>query len=547
MTKSVLRAWLKVATGLLMLSSVACASASTTKITIGGSEQFALPSIWDAGSFSLTVNGHTESIAYAQYSTAQSVASGLAVRFSLDCTSPVTAYASGTTITFTTKLSDETFEQISSMATWNTATFSHSSFDIPQSQTTTASPTPSLNLSCTPNPVPAGGSADCTAELPKGVTGVVSFSIDSQPSWSTATVDGSGWAPASTLSGLQSGNHALSASYSGDSNYNATSQVVSVQVDSGALASTSLYSYSITMPDNVTSGYQANGNIQAYTDSVNGQWGRQSGTPLQYDNLNRLIGANVTSISGATQFWCWAYDSFGNRTTEASSASSFSSCPNQIMPAANNQLPGPLYDAAGNITFDGINQYLYDGDGRICAMGTRMVTGGTMMVEYIYNADGNRVAKGNITAFSCDSSSNGFTPTNSYVLDQDGHQVTEMAIVAGQPAWMHTNVYAGGMLLATYDPQGLHFQLTDWLGSRRVQTNAFGQVEETCSNSPFGNGLNCSNPLGAPSTADDATEHHFTGKERDTESGLDYFGARYYGSSMGRFIGLPDLLNQIVC
>ncbi|MDE1155561.1 MAG: RHS repeat-associated core domain-containing protein [Acidobacteriaceae bacterium] len=27
----------------------------------------------------------------------------------------------------------------------------------------------------------------------------------------------------------------------------------------------------------------------------------------------------------------------------------------------------------------------------------------------------------------------------------------------------------------------------------------------------------------------------YTGKERDTESGLDYFGARYYGSSMGRF------------
>jgi RHS repeat-associated protein len=32
---------------------------------------------------------------------------------------------------------------------------------------------------------------------------------------------------------------------------------------------------------------------------------------------------------------------------------------------------------------------------------------------------------------------------------------------------------------------------------------------------------------------------HFTGKERDTESGLDYFGARYYGSSMGRFMS-PD-------
>ena len=30
-----------------------------------------------------------------------------------------------------------------------------------------------------------------------------------------------------------------------------------------------------------------------------------------------------------------------------------------------------------------------------------------------------------------------------------------------------------------------------------------------------------------------------TGKERDTESGNDYFGARYYASSMGRFLS-PD-------
>ncbi|QHN03179.1 RHS repeat-associated core domain-containing protein [Granulicella sp. WH15] len=34
-------------------------------------------------------------------------------------------------------------------------------------------------------------------------------------------------------------------------------------------------------------------------------------------------------------------------------------------------------------------------------------------------------------------------------------------------------------------------------------------------------------------------QSRFTGKERDTESGLDYFGARYYGSNMGRFSS-PD-------
>lgn len=32
---------------------------------------------------------------------------------------------------------------------------------------------------------------------------------------------------------------------------------------------------------------------------------------------------------------------------------------------------------------------------------------------------------------------------------------------------------------------------------------------------------------------------HFTGKERDSESELDYFGARYYSSTMGRFMS-PD-------
>src|SRR5260370_40041172 len=33
----------------------------------------------------------------------------------------------------------------------------------------------------------------------------------------------------------------------------------------------------------------------------------------------------------------------------------------------------------------------------------------------------------------------------------------------------------------------------------------------------------------------DDTRQRFTGKERDSESGLDYFGARYYGGAQGRF------------
>ena len=47
-------------------------------------------------------------------------------------------------------------------------------------------------------------------------------------------------------------------------------------------------------------------------------------------------------------------------------------------------------------------------------------------------------------------------------------------------------------------------------------------------------------PFGQELDTEPTTMHYkFTGKERDAESGLDYFGARYYGSSMGRWMS-PD-------
>jgi RHS repeat-associated protein len=95
----------------------------------------------------------------------------------------------------------------------------------------------------------------------------------------------------------------------------------------------------------------------------------------------------------------------------------------------------------------------------------------------------------------------------------------------------------GGRLLATYDAPGqaspgYHYNLTDWLGTKRMQTTSGGNQQETCISNPFGDGLSCTG--GA-----DATEQHFTGKDRDVESGLDYFYARYYSSVLGRFM-TPD-------
>jgi RHS repeat-associated protein len=121
-------------------------------------------------------------------------------------------------------------------------------------------------------------------------------------------------------------------------------------------------------------------------------------------------------------------------------------------------------------------------------------------------------------------------------VDLGGDQVTELSEQSGE-VWKHSNVFSAARLTATYDTSGLHYALADPLGTKRIQANISGQIEESCISLPFGDALNCT-PT-ALATADDATEHHFTAKERDAESGNDYFGARYYASSMGRWLS-PD-------
>jgi RHS repeat-associated protein len=207
--------------------------------------------------------------------------------------------------------------------------------------------------------------------------------------------------------------------------------------------------------------------------------------------------------------------------------------------SALNPLPADYYDqATGNITNDGVHNYIYDEEGRLCAVGNMSPSGGGAFggMQYIYDAEGRRVAKGTITQATCDRTTNGFQPTSTFVLDQAGQQVSELD---GQGKWQHTNVYLGGQLLATYDPQGLHFNITDPLSTKRVQSSATGQAELNCRSLPFGDGDPCT-----VLQAGEATEHRYTGKERDTESGLDYFGARYYGSNMGRFMSPDPFLNS---
>jgi RHS repeat-associated protein len=72
----------------------------------------------------------------------------------------------------------------------------------------------------------------------------------------------------------------------------------------------------------------------------------------------------------------------------------------------------------------------------------------------------------------------------------------------------------------------------DQIGSTRILTDGAGWPVSSSIYYPFGQE--------ASTFTDNSPNHYkFTGKERDAESGLDYFGARYYASSMGRFMS-PD-------
>jgi RHS repeat-associated protein len=161
------------------------------------------------------------------------------------------------------------------------------------------------------------------------------------------------------------------------------------------------------------------------------------------------------------------------------------------------------------------NSYSYDDENRI--VWVSLILGGT--ATYSYDADGRRIRKVAGTA------------TEEYVYDSAGHQFGTM-----QPngTMIRMELYAGARHLATYDSatNATYFIHGDWQGTERLRTNSAGASYETCSNLPFGDSQQCSGGT-------DVSPMHFTGKPRDPETNLDYFGARYYNSGMARWMS-PD-------
>jgi RHS repeat-associated protein len=172
----------------------------------------------------------------------------------------------------------------------------------------------------------------------------------------------------------------------------------------------------------------------------------------------------------------------------------------------NNQLTGYSYDAAGNMTYDGVHHYTYDAENRI----TQVDSGST--ASYVYNENGKRVRKNTGSSWT------------EYYYGPNGSVQNEY-----NGTWPVQYVYAGSQLIAEYTTSTTEFIFADHLGSTRLVTGVNQSVLDSLDYYPYG----------LQFSGASVTTHKFTGKERDTESGNDYFGARYYASAMGRFMS-PD-------
>jgi RHS repeat-associated protein len=267
-----------------------------------------------------------------------------------------------------------------------------------------------------------------------------------------------------------------------------------------------------------------NGNLQSQTITVPGLTNNQSYT---YDGVNRL----ATFTEAATVLQGYTYDTagvgYGNRWISSGTFLPYSTQTPQSNSFTNNQWsPGTnVYDNAGNQTSvflgsGGTRGFTYDAENRQIDASIP----GMSAISYAYDGDGRRVQK-----------TVGTTVTT-YVYD------------------------AAGILAAEYggpvDPIGGTSYLTaDHLGSTRLVTNSSGAPVARYDYAPFGEELTAGidgrttaqgfSTNQYPTVTPDGTDQKFTSKERDAETGLDFFGARYLSSAQGRFTS-PDPSNLSV-
>ncbi len=338
------------------------------------------------------------------------------------------------------------------------------------------------------------------------------------------------YAPQGALSSLLNG-----ANFSSTYLYNMRLQMCWIYVTTGtALPSNTLCTATETSPGNILDfqynfnlGAGDNGNVMGITNNRD----TTRSQSFSYDQLNRVGTAETNSTASTNAAHCWGesyvYDNqtnsngaWGNLTNINVASTAYNGCTQEglsMVATPQNQISGDTYDANGNLTVSGATTYSYN------ALGQLTATAGN---TYVYDGDGKRVEKATTGP-----------PLQPYKLYWYG--MGSDALDETDATGSTTNssfaeyVMFGGKRVARRDSAGnVLYYFSDHLGTSRVNVLA-GQTTP-CYDAdfyPFGGERAYTNTC--------SQNYKFTGKERDLESGNDYFGARYYPSAMGRWIS-PD-------
>ncbi len=241
----------------------------------------------------------------------------------------------------------------------------------------------------------------------------------------------------------------------------------------------------------------------------------------------------------------YSYDKFGNRKldmTQTWGTGINGSVVADIydVDKPTNRLKGMIYDAAGNLVKT--KPISPQPENRVYDAENRMITatlGATS--HYVYDGDGRRVRR--------------ILPTGEFwqVYGIDGELLAEYQWNGSTASLKKEYGYRAGQLLVVADPtepnanKRVQWLIADHLGTPRMVVDKTGSLSGVTRHDylPFGEELTPS--MGTPSPTivrsvglgyqqTDSVRQKFSGKERDIETGLDYFGARYHSSVQGRFI-----------
>lgn len=213
-----------------------------------------------------------------------------------------------------------------------------------------------------------------------------------------------------------------------------------------------------------------------------------------------------------------SYDVYGNRAIVGSG----------ITFNSNNRMNGYSYDSAGNLLNDGSHAYIYDAENKIAKVDA--------VAAYVYDGEGQRVRK--LLAENL-----------RFVYGIGGQLIAEFS--GANWALSKEYIYSSSGLVATIEPgaNGTRYLTSDYLGSPRVVTNSSAGIVSRHDFMPFGESLGSGiggRTIGAGFGVADGLREQFTSKERDSETGLDYFASRYFASSQGRFTSADSLVGSLM-